>query len=467
MHELDTLTAVSPVDGRYGNRTARLRAIASEYGLIRYRVVVEARWLAFLADRQVIDLRADLRGRLHEALNELLNTFGIDEAREVKRLEATTNHDVKACEYFVGSWLASRYDLGVVRPFIHFACTSEDINNLAYGMMLKDLSGEVLIPELTAVRERLAGYAERYAAVPMLSRTHGQSASPTTVGKEFAVFAFRLSRQIAQLESLEFLGKFAGAVGNYNAHTVSFPELEWPELAREFVESLGLSFNPLTTQIESHDYVAEFAAAVARANTILIDFARDVWGYISLGYFGQRRVEGEIGSSTMPHKINPIDFENAEGNLGVANALMGHFAEKLPISRWQRDLTDSTVLRNLGSAVGYASVAYQSLGKGLDKLEVDELAIARDLDGAWEVLAEAVQTVMRRYGVPDSYERLKALTRGEAIDAEKLAAFIDTLELPPEARLALKDLTPAAYSGLAATLAREAGAATGRSGPGD
>jgi len=454
MEELDTLTAVSPIDGRYGARTKALRAIASEYGLIRYRIIVEARWLAFLTERGIVSLPETTRKPLIEALAALEAEFGVAEAREVKSLEATTNHDVKACEYFMAHWLADRHDLGVARPYLHFACTSEDINNLAYGLMLRDMIDKVLAPELAAIRDRLEDAAHDYAAVPMLSRTHGQSASPTTVGKEFAIFAYRLERQIAQLSRVELLGKFSGAVGNFNAHTIAYPELEWPSLAREFVQSLGLEFNPLTAQIESHDCVAEFSAVVSRANAILVDFSRDVWGYISLGYFGQKRVEGEVGSSTMPHKINPIDFENAEGNLGVANALFEHFAAKLPISRWQRDLTDSTVLRNLGSAVAYCTIAYQSLVKGLDKLEVHEAAIARDLDEAWEVLAEAVQTVMRRYGIPDSYEQLKSLTRGERIDAARLSAFIDGLALPPEARRALKELTPASYTGVAANLAR-------------
>ena len=451
---LDTLTAVSPLDGRYGNRTVTLRHIASEYGLIRLRVTVEARWLWFMAEAGLLPLENEQVAEVGAAMQALVAEFDLAAAERIKAIEATTNHDVKACEYFIGEFLDAR-GLANLRPFVHFACTSEDINNLAYGLMTRELIDEVLLPELDTLIAQLTEVAHANHDLPMLSRTHGQSASPTTLGKEFAIFAWRLARQRRQLATVDVLGKFSGAVGNFNAHIVAYPDVDWPALSARFVESLGLTFNPLTAQIESHDCVAEFAAVLARCNTILIDLCRDVWGYISLGYLGQRRVDGEVGSSTMPHKINPIDFENGEGNYGVANALCEHLAAKLPISRWQRDLSDSTVLRNLGAVVGYTSIANQSTLKGLSKLQVSAPRVRADLDQAWEVLAEPIQTVMRRYGIADSYEQLKALTRGEAINCETLQAFVAGLDLPETVRQELAALTPATYVGVADTLATE------------
>jgi adenylosuccinate lyase len=454
---LSALTAVSPIDGRYAARTARLRGLASELGLIRYRVAVEVAWLRALAQQPGVPEVPRLSDRAEAFLSALVAGFGEADAARIKEIERTTNHDVKAVEYFLKERFAADPELAAVSEFVHFACTSEDINNLAYALMLRDLRSEVLLPDLDAVIASLAAAAERWADIAMLSRTHGQPASPTTLGKELANVVARLARGRARLASVEILGKANGAVGNYNAHVAAYPDVDWEAVSRGFVEGLGLAWNRFTTQIEPHDWIAEYADAAARLGAIGIDFARDVWGYVSLGYFRQRTVAGEVGSSTMPHKVNPIDFENAEGNFGVANALWRHLSEKLPISRWQRDLTDSTVLRNVGSAAAYASIAWQSLARGLGKLDADPLAIAADLDATTEVLAEAVQTVMRRYGVPEPYEKLKALTRGRGISREELARFVDALAIPEEAKARLRALTPARYVGRAAALARKRG----------
>jgi adenylosuccinate lyase len=452
---LSALTAVSPVDGRYAARSARLRALASEYGLIRYRVIVEVAWLRALAAHEGIPEVPRFSAAAESFLGALVADFGEADAARIKEIERTTNHDVKAVEYFLKERFAAQAELRAVSEFVHFACTSEDINNLAYALMLRDVRAEVLLPDLDGVIATIGEYAERWADLPMLSRTHGQPASPTTLGKELANVVARLVRGRARLASAPVLGKLNGAVGNYNAHVAAYPDVDWEAVSRAFVEGLGLGWNRFTTQIEPHDWIAEYADATARLNTIGIDFARDVWGYVSLGTFRQRTIAGEVGSSTMPHKVNPIDFENAEGNFGVANALWRHLSEKLPISRWQRDLTDSTVLRNVGAAAAYTSIAWQSLARGLPKLEADPAAIAEDLAASSEVLAEAVQTVMRRYGVPEPYEKLKALTRGRGITAAELARFVETLEIPDEAKARLRALTPAGYVGHAAALARK------------
>ncbi len=452
---LSALTAISPVDGRYAARTARLRALASEYGLMRYRVRVEVAWLRALAAQPGVPEVPRLSENAEAFLGALVDGFGEADAARITEIERTTNHDVKAVEYFLKERFAALPELAVLAEFVHFACTSEDINNLAYALMLRDARAQLLLPELDALIAALGGMAERYADLPMLSRTHGQPASPTTLGKEIANFAARLARARARLAGVEILGKSNGADGNYNAHLAAYPDVDWEAVSRAFVEGLGLGWNRFTTQIEPHDWIAEYADASARLGTIGIDFARDVWGYVSLGYFRQRSVPGEVGSSTMPHKVNPIDFENAEGNFGVANALWRHLSEKLPISRWQRDLTDSTVLRNVGAALGYTLVAWQSLARGLPKLEADTGAIAADLEATTEVLAEAVQTVMRRYGVPEPYEKLKALTRGRGVSAEELARFVDALAIPADAKARLRALTPAGYTGRAAALARK------------
>jgi adenylosuccinate lyase len=452
--DLSPLTAVSPLDGRYADKTAALRSFASEWGLIRYRLRVEIAWLRALAAEPGLPEPRRFSPDAAAALERIATEFGEADARRVKEIERTTNHDVKAVEYFLRERIVAVPELASASEFVHFACTSEDINNLAYALMLRDVRDEVLLPELDGVILGLRALAERFAEQPMLARTHGQPASPTTLGKELAVFVGRLVRQRRQIAAVEILGKMNGAVGNYNAHLAAFPDVDWEGVARRFVESLGLAWNPCTTQIEPHDWIAELADALARANRVLIDFARDVWGYISLGYFRQRVVESEVGSSTMPHKVNPIDFENAEGNLGVANALLQHLAEKLPVSRWQRDLTDSTVLRNVGSAAGHCLIAYQSLRRGLGKLEVDRARLAEDLEASWEVLGEAVQTVLRRHGVPDAYERLKALTRGRRVDREGLLRFIAELPLPDAEKKRLAALTPGAYTGNASAQAR-------------
>jgi adenylosuccinate lyase len=453
--ELSTLTAVSPVDGRYGSKTAGLRSIFSEYGLIRHRVLVEVRWLQSLAAHPGIPEVPALSSHANAVLDGIVDNFGIEDAQRVKNIERTTNHDVKAVEYFLKEKITGNTELEAVSEFIHFACTSEDINNLSHGLMLREGRGQVLLPQLDDVIEAIRRLAHEHAELPMLSRTHGQPASPTTLGKEMANVVHRLRRQRDQIAGIELLGKINGAVGNYNAHLATYPELDWPGHARQFVESLGLVWNPYTIQIEPHDYMAELFDAVARANNILVDFCRDVWGYVSIGYFKQKTVAGEVGSSTMPHKVNPIDFENAEGNLGLANALFDHLAIKLPISRWQRDLTDSTVLRNMGVGLAYTSIALQSLLRGIGKLEADQQRLRADLLANWEVLAEPIQTVMRRYGVDKPYERLKELTRGQSVNQEGLRAFIDGLDLPDTAKAALKALTPAHYLGNAAQQARD------------
>ncbi|NEV62669.1 adenylosuccinate lyase [Thiorhodococcus minor] len=453
--ELSTLTAVSPVDGRYGAKTADLRAIFSEYGLIRRRVEVEVRWLQALAGQPEITEVPAFSAEANRALDDIVAAFGVADAERVKEIERTTNHDVKAVEYFLKERIAESAELSAVSEFLHFACTSEDINNLSHGLMLRAGRDDVLLPLADQVIDAIRDLAHRYADLPMLSRTHGQPASPTTLGKEMANVVRRLSTQRTRIAEVALLGKINGAVGNYNAHLSAYPEVDWARLAERFVASLGLTWNPYTTQIEPHDYMAELFDAVARFDNILIDFCRDVWAYISVGYFKQRAVAGEVGSSTMPHKVNPIDFENAEGNLGIANAILEHLAGKLPISRWQRDLTDSTVLRNLGVGIAHVVIALQSVQKGISKLEADPNRLAADLDANWEVLAEPIQTVMRRYGVEKPYEKLKELTRGRRIDAQGLAAFVETLDIPQAAKADLKAMTPASYLGRAAELARQ------------
>ncbi|MBS05423.1 MAG: adenylosuccinate lyase [Gammaproteobacteria bacterium] len=452
LEELSTLSAVSPVDGRYGAKTVSLRSIFSEYGLIRLRVKVEIEWLLSLAAEPAIAEVPPLDEAAQRSLRALYENFTTDDAAAVKAHEARTNHDVKAVEYFIKDHLPE--SLAAVREFVHFACTSEDINNNAHALMLLEARETVLLPEMHAAVARLNAMARDFAAIPMLSRTHGQPASPTTVGKELANVAARLERQRDVLAGIEILGKMNGAVGNYNAHLSAYPGVDWPALAARHEAALGLCFNPMTTQIEPHDYVAELFHALCRYNTVLIDFCRDVWGYISLGYFKQRLAEGETGSSTMPHKVNPIDFENAEGNLGIANALMEHLAGKLPVSRWQRDLTDSTVMRNLGVCVGHSLIAYQSLQRGLGKLDLNPAATRQDLDASWEVLAEPIQTVMRRFGIDEPYEKLKALTRGEKLDRAAIERIVKELDLPTEAAALLSDLTPHNYLGHAAMLAK-------------
>jgi len=447
--ELSELTAISPIDGRYGSKTTDLRAIFSEYGLIRHRVLVEVRWLQMLAaEAGIVEVPA-LSEHANIVLNNIVDKFSEEDAQRVKNIEKTTNHDVKAVEYFLKEKIAGNDELEAISEFIHFACTSEDINNLAYGLMLREARTQSVIPMMDDVIKAISYLAHKYADVPMLSRTHGQPASPTTLGKEMANVAFRLKRQREQMVMVPMLGKINGAVGNYNAHLSAYPELDWQSMASKFVTSLGLDWNPYTTQIEPHDYVAEFFDAAARFNTIIIDFSRDIWGYISVGYFKQKTVAGEIGSSTMPHKVNPIDFENAEGNLGMANAIFQHLAAKLPISRWQRDLTDSTVLRNLGVGLAHGSIAYQSLLKGISKLEANPTRLAEDLDNCWEVLAEPIQTVMRRHAIEKPYEKLKELTRGKGIDQQSMQEFINNLDIPAEEKQRLLTMTPASYIGSA------------------
>jgi adenylosuccinate lyase len=453
---LTPLTALSPLDGRYASKVEALRPIFSEYGLMHRRVRVEIAWLLALAAEPGIAELAPFSAAAAARLQAIADDFSVEDGQRIKDIEATTNHDVKAVEYFIKERIGDDAELGPAKEFVHFACTSEDINNLSYALMLRDAREAVLLPQLDAVIGRLRDMAHANADLPMLSRTHGQTASPTTLGKELANVVARLARQRSQLANVEVPGKINGAVGNYNAHAVTYPEVDWRAFSQRFVEGLDLDWNPYTTQIEPHDGVAEYCDAVRRANVILIDLSRDIWGYISQGYFKQALKEGEVGSSTMPHKVNPIDFENAEGNFGVADALLGHFAEKLPISRWQRDLTDSTVLRGLGTAFGHTLVALASLQKGLGKLEVNPERLAADLDANWEVLAEAVQTVMRRYGLPNPYEQLKALTRGRGITRDSMREFIGQLDLPEADKQRLLDLTPAGYIGLAADLARNA-----------
>jgi adenylosuccinate lyase len=449
-----SLTAISPIDGRYADKVDLLRPIFSEFGLIRFRVQVEVRWLQALAKQTEIIEVAPFSANTNELLENIISKFSETDAQRVKTIEKTTNHDVKAVEYFLKEKIAGNTELEKVSEFIHFACTSEDINNLSYALMLK-AGREVILQQIEAIISSLTKLAKDTAAQPMLSRTHGQSATPTTVGKEIANTVARLTRQKNQLEKVELLGKINGAVGNYNAHAVAYPEVNWADFAEKFVTSLGLTFNPYTIQIEPHDYIAEFFHALSRFNTILLDFDRDIWGYISLGYFKQRTIAGEVGSSTMPHKVNPIDFENSEGNLGLANALFSFLAEKLPVSRWQRDLTDSTVLRNIGVGVAHTVIAIQATLKGVSKLELNADALEADLDANWEVLAEPIQTVMRRYGIEKPYEKLKELTRGNRITPEQLQEFVDKLEIPSEAKTLLLALTPRGYTGYAEKLALE------------
>jgi adenylosuccinate lyase len=451
-----TLTAISPIDGRYANKVDALRPIFSEYGLIRYRVEVEVRWLQALAtEAKIVEVPA-LSAEAIAVLNNIVANFSEADAQAVKDIEKTTNHDVKAVEYFLKAKIKDNAELHAVNEFIHFACTSEDINNLSYALMLKEGRG-LILAEIDASIAAIKQLALDSAEQPMLSRTHGQSATPTTVGKEFANTVARLQRQREQLTNIELLGKINGAVGNYNAHSVAYPDVDWAQFAQNFVESLGLTFNPYTIQIEPHDYMAEFFHALSRFNTILLDFDRDVWGYISLGYFKQKTIAGEVGSSTMPHKVNPIDFENSEGNLGLANAILGFMADKLPISRWQRDLTDSTVLRNIGVGIAHTSIAIQSTLKGISKLEINPVLLDQDLDQNWEVLAEPIQTVMRRYGIEKPYEKLKELTRGQRVTGDDMRAFVEKLEIPAAAKAELLVLTPHTYTGYAAALAKKIG----------
>ena len=448
------LTALSPLDGRYHGKVDPLRDIFSEFGLIHRRVQVEVAWLKALSECADIVEVPVFSSESVNLLDRIVSAFDATQAEAVKAIEATTNHDVKAVEYFLKEALTGDAELNAVSEFVHFGCTSEDINNLAHALMIRD-GHRVLVKHYEAIRDALAGLAEAHAEQPMLSRTHGQAATPTTLGKELANVVMRLNRQLAAANAIQPMGKMNGAVGNYNAHLVAYPHVDWPALSERFVSGLGIEWNPYTTQIEPHDYLAEYFDAIARLNQILVDFSRDIWSYISLGYFKQRMVEGEVGSSTMPHKVNPIDFENAEGNFGLANALLNHLSQKLPVSRWQRDLTDSTVLRNMGVALGYSQLALVSLSRGIEKLEVAPDPIADDLVAAWEVLGEAVQTVMRRYGVPEPYEKLKSLTRGQRLEADTLKSFILALEIPDDAKERLMSLTPDTYLGYAAVLAKK------------
>ena len=445
--ELNELTAISPVDGRYGSKTAAFRDLFSEYGLIKHRVLVEVRWFQALANNAMISEVPKLDNDALTILNDIVDNFSLSDADRIKTIERTTNHDVKAVEYFLKEKIQGNAVLESSNEFLHFACTSEDINNLSHGLMLKAGRDDVLLPAMDEIIDNLSKQAQDYASQAMLSRTHGQTASPTTVGKELANVVYRLRIQREHVANTQIVGKANGAVGNYNAHYSAYPEINWPEFSQNFIESIGLKINPFTIQIEPHDYMAEMFDAIARFNTILIDLSRDIWAYISNAYFKQKTVAGEIGSSTMPHKVNPIDFENAEGNLGIANALLNHLSSKLPISRWQRDLTDSTVLRNLGVGFSHSLIAYQSMMKGLNKLEINAAVIDADLDASWEVLAEPIQTVMRRYGIENPYEKLKELTRGKAITQQAFQEFILTLEIPEDARENLLNLTPQNYIG--------------------
>jgi len=449
----DNLTSISPIDGRYSAKTGPLKAIFSEYGLVKYRLLVEVRWLEAMSKNSQISEVPEFSLKSKNVLSNIVDNFSLEDAKVIKGIEKTTNHDVKAVEYFLKEKVSSTPELQNVNEFIHFACTSEDINNLSYALMLED-GRQVLLDEMRKTLNLITDLAKDNADVAMLSRTHGQIASPTTLGKEMANFSYRLMRQIDQLEEVKIMGKFNGAVGNFNAHISAYPNLDWPNISKNFIESLGINYAPYSSQIETHDYIAEYFHALNRFNTILIDFCRDIWGYISLGYFTQKTIEGEVGSSTMPHKVNPIDFENAEGNLGLAIAIGDHFATKLPISRWQRDLTDSTVLRNLGVSCAHCLISYASISKGISKLEVNQDKLIDDLNKAWEVLAEPIQTVMRRYGVKNPYEKLKSLTRGKKIDAKILADFIDSLDIPEDAKEELRKLTPMNYIGDAIKLAR-------------
>ncbi|ADW74519.1 adenylosuccinate lyase [Rahnella aquatilis] len=453
--ELSSLTAVSPVDGRYGDKVSALRTIFSEFGLLKFRVQVEVRWLQKLAACAEIKEVPAFDADANAFLDQIVANFDVNDAQRIKDIEKTTNHDVKAVEYFLKEKVATLPALHAVSEFIHFACTSEDINNLSHALMLQTARQDVVLPYWKQIIDAVKDLAHKYRDIPLLSRTHGQPATPSTIGKELANVAYRMDRQFKQLQNVEILGKINGAVGNYNAHIVAYPEVNWHQFSEEFVTSLGITWNPYTTQIEPHDYIAELFDCVARFNTILIDFDRDIWGYIALNHFKQRTIAGEIGSSTMPHKVNPIDFENSEGNLGLSNAVLQHLASKLPVSRWQRDLTDSTVLRNLGVGLGYALIAYQATMKGVSKLEVNEANLANELDHNWEVLAEPIQTVMRRYGIEKPYEKLKELTRGKRVDAAGMQAFIDSLELPEDEKVRLKAMTPGNYIGRATTMVDE------------
>ena len=450
----DNLTSISPIDGRYSANTGPLKAIFSEYGLIKYRLLVEVRWLEAMSKNSQISEVPEFSLKSKNVLSNIVDNFSLADAKVIKEIEKTTNHDVKAVEYYLKEKVSSNPELQNVNEFIHFACTSEDINNLSHALMLED-GRQVLLDEMRKTLNLITDLAKDNADVAMLSRTHGQTASPTTLGKEMANFSYRLMRQIEQLEEVKIMGKFNGAVGNFNAHISAYPNLDWPNTSKNFIESLGINYAPYSSQIETHDYIAEYFHALNRFNTILIDFCRDVWGYISLGYFTQKTIDGEVGSSTMPHKVNPIDFENAEGNLGLAIAIGEHFATKLPISRWQRDLTDSTVLRNLGVSCAHCLISYASISKGISKLEVNQDKLIDDLNEAWEVLAEPIQTVMRRYGVKNPYEKLKSLTRGKKIDAKILADFIGSLDIPEDAKEELRKLTPMNYIGDAIKLARD------------
>lgn len=454
---MNALTALSPLDGRYASKCDALRPFLSEFGLIHARVTVEVRWLQALSNRPEIVEVAPFSNETNAALDAIVSNFSEEDANRIKEIERTTNHDVKAVEYFLKEKIAGITELQNASEFIHFACTSEDINNLSHALMLKN-GREVLVSSMKQILNAISALATTHAEQPMLSRTHGQTASPTTLGKEMANVAYRLARQIKQFENVELLGKINGAVGNYNAHLSAYPDVDWAAHAQAFVESLGLAFNPYTTQIEPHDYMAELFDALRRFNTILIDFNRDVWGYISLGYFKQRLKDGEVGSSTMPHKVNPIDFENSEGNLGIANAVLAHLGEKLPISRWQRDLTDSTVLRNMGVGFAQSLIAFDACLKGVGKLELNAARLLEDLDQAQEVLAEPIQTVMRRYNVEKPYEKLKALTRGQAMTRDMMVNFVngeELLQVPSEERARLAELTPATYTGNAAEQAKQ------------
>ncbi|XP_047972926.1 adenylosuccinate lyase-like [Salvia hispanica] len=453
--ELSSLAALCPLDGRYWSKVKDLAPFMSEFGLIKYRVVVEIKWLLKLSQIHEVSEVPKFSKEAESYLQNLIDQFNLDDALEVKKIEKVTNHDVKAVEYFLKQKCQSHPEINKVLEFFHFACTSEDINNLAHALMLKDSLNKVILPSMDKLIRALCDIATATASISMLSRTHGQPASPTTLGKEIAVFAYRLSREREILSQIEILGKFAGAVGNYNAHLVAYPEVNWPRVAEEFVTSLGISFNPYVTQIESHDYMARLFNSIMLFNNILVDFDRDVWGYISLGYFKQITKAGEIGSSTMPHKVNPIDFENSEGNCGIANGGLSHLSTKLPISRMQRDLTDSTVLRNMGVGLGHSLLAYKSALQGIAKLQVNEASLNADLDQTWEVLAEPIQTVMRRYGVPEPYEKLKELTRGRAVTRESIREFIEGLDVPTEAKKGLLDLTPHTYTGEAEELAKK------------
>jgi len=448
----EKLTAISPLDGRYAEKTSELSRIFSEYGLIRFRVEIEIRWLQMLANNPNIIELEKFDKNTNDRLNNIINNFNTDDAKSIKNIEKTTNHDVKAVEYFICQQFKDNKN---INDFVHFGCTSEDINNLAYAMMLNEARANIINPLMISLHQKIEQLAKKHHSLPMLSRTHGQTASPTTVGKEFANILSRLSLINSDFNSINIYGKFNGAVGNFNAHHVAYPDCDWLEISSSFIKSLNLEPNILTTQIEPHDWMAKYCHNLIRYNTVLLDMSRDIWGYISLGYFKQRLEENEVGSSTMPHKINPIDFENAEGNLGLANSLLSHFAEKLPISRFQRDLTDSTVQRNLGVAIGYGVIAIKSLLKGINKLDINKTIINKDIENSWEVLGEAIQTVMRRYGVPEPYEKLKALTRGNEINKSILSDFIQTLDIPSHAKNELLNLTPSTYIGLASKLTKQ------------